>query len=81
MRRCRQEEPRGREENDPPAGTASVTREQILDNLWGVDYAAESNVVDRHVSNLRTKLQDDWRRPRFVATVPGRGYRFLPATT
>lgn len=58
-----------------------MTREQILDNLWGVDYAAESNVVDRHVSNLRTKLQDDWRRPRFVATVPGRGYRFLPATT
>src|SRR3984893_2817488 len=58
-----------------------VTREQILDNLWGVDYAAESNVVDRHVRNLRTKLQDDWRRPRFIATVPGRGYRFLPALT
>jgi DNA-binding response OmpR family regulator len=56
-----------------------VTREQILDNLWGVDYAAGSNVVDRHVRNLRTKLQDDWRRPRFIATVPGRGYRFLPA--
>jgi DNA-binding response OmpR family regulator len=55
-----------------------VTREQILDNLWGVDYAAESNVVDRHVRNLRIKLQDDWRRPRFIATVPGRGYRFLP---
>ena len=58
-----------------------VTREQILDNLWGVDYAAESNVVDRHVRNLRTKLQDDWRRPRFIATVPGCGYRFLPALT
>jgi DNA-binding response OmpR family regulator len=56
-----------------------VTREQILDNLWGVDYAAESNVVDRHVRNLRIKLQDDWRRPRFIATVPGRGYRFLPS--
>lgn len=55
-----------------------VTREQILDNLWGVDYAAESNVIDRHVRNLRTKLQDDWRRPRFIATVPGRGYRFMP---
>jgi DNA-binding response OmpR family regulator len=58
-----------------------VTREQILDNLWGVDYAAESNIVDRHVRNLRTKLQDDWRRPKFIATVPGRGYRFLPAPT
>jgi DNA-binding response OmpR family regulator len=58
-----------------------VTREQILDNLWGVDYAAGSNLVDRHVRNLRSKLQDNWRRPRFIATVPGRGYRFLVAAT
>ena len=55
-----------------------VTRDEILDHLWGVDYAAESNVVDRHVRNLRATLQDDWRRPRYIATVPGRGYRFLP---
>jgi DNA-binding response OmpR family regulator len=55
-----------------------LTRDAILDHLWGVDYAAESNVVDRHVRNLRAKLQDDWRRPRYIATVPGRGYRFLP---
>lgn len=54
-----------------------VTREQILDNLWGVDYAAGSNLVDRHVRNLRTKLHDNWRRPRFIATVQGRGYRFI----
>lgn len=58
-----------------------ITREEILDNLWGADYSAESNVVDRHVRNLRTKLHDDWRRPRFIATVPGRGYRFLTALT
>jgi len=58
-----------------------VTREEILDNLWGTDYAAESNVVDRHVRNLRDKLQDDWRRPRFIVTVPGQGYRFVPAST
>jgi len=56
-----------------------VTREQIIDNLWGVDYAAESNVVDRHLRNLRIKLHYDWRRPRFIATVPGLGYRFLPS--
>ena len=56
-----------------------VTREQILDSLWGADYAAGSNLVDRHVRNLRTKLHDNWRRPRFIATIPGHGYRFLPA--
>src|ERR1700730_10515521 len=58
-----------------------VTREEILDTLWGVDYVAESNVVDRQIRNLRALLQDDWRQPRFIATVPGRGYRFLPTFT
>jgi DNA-binding response OmpR family regulator len=55
-----------------------VTRDEILDALWGVDYVSGSNVVDRHVRNLRAKLQNDWRKPRFIATVPGRGYRFIP---
>jgi len=55
-----------------------LTREEILDALWGVDYVAESNVVDRQIRNLRARLQNDWKRPRFIATVPGRGYRFLP---
>src|SRR5450755_947225 len=55
-----------------------VTREEILDTLWGVDYAAESIVVDRQVRNLRARIQHDWRQPRFIATVPGRGYQFLP---
>jgi len=58
-----------------------VTREEILDTLWGVDYVAGSNVVDRQIRNLRARLQDDWRQPRFIATVPGRGYRFLPTFT
>ena len=57
-----------------------LTRDEILDHLWGSDYAAESNVIDRHVRNLRAKLQDDWHQPRYIATVPGKGYRFLPTT-
>jgi two-component system, OmpR family, alkaline phosphatase synthesis response regulator PhoP len=59
------------------AGRA-VTRDEILDTLWGTDYVSESNVVDRHVRNLRAKLQNDWRKPRFIETVPGKGYRFIP---
>lgn len=54
-----------------------MTRDEILDYLWGVDFIAESNVVDRHIRNLRAKLQNDYRRPRFIATVPGQGYRFV----
>ncbi len=56
-----------------------LTRDEILDDLWGSDYSAESNVVDRQVRKLRAKLQDDWRRPRYIATVPGKGYRFVLA--
>ncbi len=55
-----------------------VTRDEILDAIWGTDFVAESNIVDRHIRSLRIKLQNDYRRPRFIATVPGRGYRFIP---
>jgi DNA-binding response OmpR family regulator len=55
----------------------TLGREEILDALWGADYVAGSNVVDRHVRNLRLKLKDHWRNPRFIGTVPGKGYRFL----
>jgi DNA-binding response OmpR family regulator len=57
-----------------------LTRDEILDHLWGVDFISESNVVDRHVRNLRAKLQNDYRQPRYIATVPGKGYRFIPTT-
>ena len=56
----------------------TLGRDEILNALWGADYVAGSNVVDRHVRNLRLKLKDDWRKPRFIATIPGKGYRFLP---
>lgn len=62
-------------------GGRPLTRDEILDQLWGVDFAAGSNVVDRHVHTLRAKLRDDWRRPRFIATVPGAGYRFVLVAT
>jgi two-component system alkaline phosphatase synthesis response regulator PhoP len=55
-----------------------VSREEILDAIWGTDFVAESNIVDRHVRSLRIKLQNDYRHPRFIATVAGEGYRFIP---
>lgn len=55
-----------------------VTREEILDAIWGTDFVAESNIVDRHIRSLRIKLQNGYRHPRFIATVPGEGYRFVP---
>ena len=55
-----------------------LTREMILDTVWGADYVAESNIVDRHVRNLRIKMHDSYRTPKYIATVSGKGYRFLP---
>ena len=57
-----------------------LSRNEILDALWGTDYIADSNVVDRHVRNLRAKLQNDWRRPRYIETIPGIGYQFRPVS-
>ena len=59
-------------------GGRIVTRNEILDAVWGSDFVAESNIVDRHIRTLRLKLGDDHRHPRFIATAPGRGYRFIP---
>jgi len=62
-------------------GGRVITRNEILDAIWGTDFIAESNIVDRHIRSLRIKLQNDYRRPRFIATVPGSGYRFIPTFT
>ena len=59
-------------------GGRVVTREEILDAIWGTDFVAESNIVDRHIRSLRIKLQNGYRHPRFIATVLGEGYRFIP---
>jgi DNA-binding response OmpR family regulator len=59
-------------------GGRVVSREELLDAAWGTDFVAESNIVDRHIRSLRIKLQDDYREPCFIATVPGKGYRFVP---
>jgi len=58
-----------------------LTRDEIMDSLWGVDFVAGSNTIDQHIRTLRAKLQNDWHRPRFIATQAGRGYRFVPTFT
>jgi len=53
----------------------AVYRQELLDEVWGEGYSPESNVVDVVVGSLRRKLGDDRRRPRYIITVPGVGYR------
>ena len=49
-----------------------LSREQLLEKVWGYDYYGEIRVVDVHIGHIRRKLGDD----RFIATVRGAGYRF-----
>ncbi len=58
------------------AGKA-LSREDLLATIWGGEFEIESNVVDRHIRELRVKLNDEWRAPRYIETVPGAGYRFV----
>jgi DNA-binding response OmpR family regulator len=51
------------------------TRRRLLERVWGEHWFGDEHVVDVHVANLRAKLRDDGRNPRFVRTVRGVGYR------
>ncbi|MDP9266099.1 MAG: response regulator transcription factor [Chloroflexota bacterium] len=63
------------------AGSGMVmSRDQLLEYIFGRDAVLiESNVIDRHVRDLRLKLGDDPYHPRYIETVAGTGYRFLGA--
>ncbi|HEY8817868.1 MAG TPA: response regulator transcription factor [Candidatus Limnocylindrales bacterium] len=52
------------------------TRAQLLDALHGVAFESYERAIDSHIKNLRRKLEPDPRRPRYVLTVYGVGYRF-----
>ena len=55
-----------------------LSRDRLLDEVWGYDAAVQSRTVDVHVAALRQKLEADAAHPRFFRTVHGRGYRFVP---
>jgi len=52
-----------------------VTREQLLERVWGYDYFGDTRLLDVHVRRLRRKVEDDPSDPRLVLTVRGVGYR------
>ncbi len=53
-----------------------LTRAQLLERVWGYDYAGDSRTVDVHVRWLREKIERDPSNPQLVITVRGVGYRF-----
>lgn len=55
-----------------------VSRETLLERVWGYDFLGDSRLVDVHVSRLRSKVEVDPSRPQHVVTVRGLGYKLSP---
>ena len=54
-----------------------LSRERLLDVVWGWDYPVETRAIDTRISELRRVLDDDPNSPAFIETVSGQGYRFI----
>ena len=54
----------------------ALSREQLIEKVWGYDYYGDDRVVDVHIGRLRKKIEDDHTKPTRIATVWGAGYRF-----
>jgi DNA-binding response OmpR family regulator len=63
------------------AGNAGkvLSREKILNSIWGYEYPIETRVIDVHIRNLRRKIETQPSRPYYILAVPGIGYRFTNA--
>ena len=54
-----------------------ITRDELLDEVWGYDQYPTTRTVDNHIALLRTKLEDDPSKPRHLLTVHGVGYKLV----
>jgi len=63
------------------AGNAGkvLSREKILNSIWGYEYPIETRVIDVHIRNLRRKIETQPSRPYYILAVPGIGYRYTNA--
>ncbi len=55
-----------------------VTRDEILDKVWGTDNFPSNRTVDNFIVKLRKKLEEDYRNPRYILTIYGVGYKLSP---
>ena len=55
-----------------------LSRDQLLERVWGYEYLGDSRLVDAHVRRLRVKIEDQPDEPKLIVTARGIGYRLLP---
>ncbi len=52
-----------------------ITRDQLLQAVWQYEFVGDSRIVDVHISHLREKIESDTRRPKYIKTIRGLGYK------
>ena len=52
------------------------TRDQLLSSVWNYDFAGDTRIVDVHISHLREKIEADTKKPQYIKTIRGLGYKF-----
>ena len=55
-----------------------LSRETLIDRIWGADYFGDSRTLDVHVKRLRAKCEEDPHAPKHLITIRGLGYKFMP---
>ncbi|MFT8843315.1 MAG: response regulator transcription factor, partial [Schleiferilactobacillus harbinensis] len=58
-----------------------ISREHILDAVWGVDYPTETRTVDMQISHLREKIEANPKEPQYLQTIRGFGYKLTQPTS
>jgi two-component system response regulator RegX3 len=58
--------------------TRVLTRETLIDEIWGPDYFGDTRTLDVHIKRLRAKFESDPHKPEHLVTVRGIGYKFVP---
>jgi len=56
-----------------------LSRDQLLERVWGYEYLGDSRLVDAHIRRLRVKIEDHPDEPKIIVTVRGLGYRLIPS--
>jgi two-component system, OmpR family, alkaline phosphatase synthesis response regulator PhoP len=52
-----------------------LTRDQLLSAVWNYDFAGDTRIVDVHISHLREKIEEDSKKPSYIKTIRGLGYK------
>ena len=58
-----------------------ISREELLNEVWGYQNYPSTRTVDNHILRLRQKLEQDPGSPRFFLTIHGAGYKFVPGSS